>query len=998
MTLTEPTTENPPPAEPALADRETVQTGKMPHPDRPALLQTALSLQGSGLHLLPVGTDKKTHLREGYQATHTPAEWTANAVTQVRDGRCCGIAAVLGSHGIRPDPAVEGGWLVPLALELEGKATESLGWMSEWASAIERVGVADLKLALDAGWREHTPSGGERWFFDVQLGPELAADLPSCEEYLGWYLHRLPARKAMRGQHPYAELLHSKAIVAPSAGATHPTGGPYTLISGGADSRPVLQLDDLLALGILLAEVSDVTPAPPGDATARVVPERTRAAAYWYNARVASTKSTVSLMVDNGWTVNRTTSNGTVELTRPGRAERGTSAVVGGPGRYAGNAFVYTSGDSKLAQDQHGAFDVLAILAYEGDRDQCAEKLISSGVVRVPVQVLFAKTRPDIHVEGMRTDVLVNLIGTAMADATHPNISGVPFVLAAQTPAGLPLYPVTVRSDGGVQRWQTKEDHVKLALAVVQPMRVSAGGVTSYQHELTATVSSLAVEAARESAMRPVKYISPSPVLTEVGIASKPGYDPEMQALVSIPRREQAWWKDGYRVDPHPSQSAAQKAADFIEREVLHDFCFRSPADKARGLAYLLTCAGRSLFPTAMGFLFDATNRGSGKDLLAQVGRTLGSGTSAYQALVPDAKYGGDAENTKAIVAAALAGTRHAHISEIPRGESITSLKLSEWMCALDGSHIQRILGGNTSTPLSGFIWTACGNNITAGNDHNRRWLPVQLHYEGGIAYERSGFRHPDLPAWVSANRPELLAALHTILLHELQNPKLDVPLLGSFEGFCQVIFGALSHITLEGKKGQENGMDLARRGLSAWQEGNDENVEEWADFLTWWSEHLGDAFIEVKALYRAVEKANNGSLYIPADLTDALHGTSSEVRMIRQWSHAFKSILGTAIPTIDYIYRIERVEQGRRAALVRVTAAPRENPPATVEEVEKPTKKRAPRTPAPKAAPVNTTDAAPKPTKKKAPPRATSTSAPAQKTAPVAATTTDEEDIEVTQ
>jgi hypothetical protein len=111
-----------------------------------------------------------------------------------------------------------------------------------------------------------------------------------------------------------------------------------------------------------------------------------------------------------------------------------------------------------------------------------------------------------------------------------------------------------------------------------------------------------------------------------------------------------------------------------------------------------------------------------------------------------------------------------------------------------------RILGVNrmAEAPLY-MTWYATGNNVAVAADTARRICHCRLESPEERPEERSGFEHPDLLAWVGANRGRLLSAALTILRAYCVagRPELGLPAWGSFEGWSWLVRSAVVWIEL---------------------------------------------------------------------------------------------------------------------------------------------------------------------------------------------------------
>lgn len=94
----------------------------------------------------------------------------------------------------------------------------------------EQCGLGDLIRRIEEGYLEETPGGGVHWFYmcpDVKGNTELARRLRTAEEIAAsGDTKKVQVLIETRGEGGYA-------VVAPSNGRVHPSGGQYRLIKGG---------------------------------------------------------------------------------------------------------------------------------------------------------------------------------------------------------------------------------------------------------------------------------------------------------------------------------------------------------------------------------------------------------------------------------------------------------------------------------------------------------------------------------------------------------------------------------------------------------------------------------------------------------------------------------------------------------------------------------------------------------------------------------------------
>ena len=277
--------------------------------------------------------------------------------------------------------------------------------------------------------------------------------------------------------------------------------------------------------------------------------------------------------------------------------------------------------------------------------------------------------------------------------------------------------------------------------------------------------------------LRHLSAVSDAPVLRADGsIWQTPGYDARTGVLfetsTSFPQ-----------VHPEVDSNDAVAALDYL-LEVVCDFHFEAPEHRAAWVAALLTPLARFAFegPSPL-FLIDANIRGAGKGLLAQsIGRIV------LGREMPVSSYAHDPEEMrKRITAISIAGDRMVLLDNLEGAfgndaldRALTSTRWKD-----------RILGRSEEVDLPLYsTWYATGNNVSVAADTTRRLIHVRLDVLDERPEERTGFRHPDLLAWIRQERPRLLAAALTILSAYCRCGRPDQGLVpfGSFEGWSNLV------------------------------------------------------------------------------------------------------------------------------------------------------------------------------------------------------------------
>lgn len=787
-----------------------------------SVLHSARDLAAQGFQLVAIRRHKVPAHAEGFMKLN-PAEVTTTAINLVESGEAHGIRLELGARGRR-------GARVPLAVEFEGRTHGNADWDRRWAEQLDRLGAQELWRRLEEGVVHRTPSGGKRWFFELVEHADDSIPAPVQAKWLD---------DAGR-PHVMAELLTHNAIIAPSGGQTHPSGMPYEVISGRLqDDLPVLSLDEIEHLRLVLESASDEgaddSSSPIRNVTPQVGPARLD-----FNRGAGSARRSLELMTANGWKKLSGALPDEVSLIRPGSSSRSPHAYVGGPKRRRGEVSVYTTADTRLPSGRHDAFTIETVFRFGGDADAAARELSNS--LSGGTAVMRAVERPLVDV-GTKADSMeaVQRIVHAVRNARSQNDQSMPIVLRQVTQQGDFVALILPQSGMAPVRLDPR-DAGSAFLQMVQPIlgwkkETSEAGEERFiplnTHAVPTGLRDNAYRALTLDEAMPTVFLTASePVLLPSGkIIATPGFHAEDRVLLSMRAALHKTWALNYHVPSEPSTVEAQQALDYLLDEVFGDFPFADDGDRAVAVVSLLTSCAPHLATKRPAFSVVAPDRGTGKSLLNEVIRTIAIGSTDGAEYSPFKTY--DEENAKILAAALLRSTRFVGVDNVPTGAVVTSTLLTRLLTKEDGAESLRILGSNDAVPVTGLVHQFTGNSFSFGADLPRRVLSCELEVNGGLAFERAGFRHADLLRWASSNRPKLLSAVHTILLHGLQHPieLAQVPFkMASFEQWSIVFPGAMAHLTIR----EQNAGQLLGLGRERFTEDNNEDGEEWGEFLEW--------------------------------------------------------------------------------------------------------------------------------------------------------------------
>jgi len=288
----------------------------------------------------------------------------------------------------------------------------------------------------------------------------------------------------------------------------------------------------------------------------------------------------------------------------------------------------------------------------------------------------------------------------------------------------------------------------------------------------------------------PLSGVTSSPIFHPDGtILGAAGYD-EQTRLYYAP-------DTGFILPPIPDTPTAEdvQAALRIVAEVFYDFPFCEPADRANAIGALLTAVLR---PCIMGsvplYLVDKPQAGSGAGLLQRAIGRIALGREPPLKTMPSGE-----EMRKEIFSTLRNGTRIQIFDNIE--DRLSSPELASVLTA--PTFCGRILGRSDEITLEvACFWMANGNNVLVGGDLARRTFKTRIDPQRSMPWQRDGFLHPDLLAWIDSTRGQILAACFTLARAWVRagSPAPEkVPRVGSFEAWRDTIGGILEYVGVEG-------------------------------------------------------------------------------------------------------------------------------------------------------------------------------------------------------
>ncbi len=281
-----------------------------------------------------------------------------------------------------------------------------------------------------------------------------------------------------------------------------------------------------------------------------------------------------------------------------------------------------------------------------------------------------------------------------------------------------------------------------------------------------------------------------APALRSDGsIIQEPGYD-QLTGLYYAPHPDLRM----PAVPEHPTTEDVERARECID-DTIADFPFVDEASRANAIVSFLTpvCRPAITGPTPLA-LFDATNQGTGKTLLAEVVSIIATGRAGALSSAPK-----DIDEWRKQLTSVLRnGAPVVVIDNVM--QRLTSGELCKVLT--ESFHTDRILGQSEMLLLPvRCSWIATGNNIQLGGDMPRRCYWVRMDAKCSRPFNRTGFRHADLKGWTREKRGELLCSLLTLARawYAAGSPAPTIKPLGSFESWTVVVGGILERAGVPG-------------------------------------------------------------------------------------------------------------------------------------------------------------------------------------------------------
>lgn len=702
----------------------------------------------------------------------------------------------------------------------------------------DEAGLGAIIARLERGYVESSPGGGRHWLYRCD---EIGGNTKLATRPDGTDDHGRPRVKTLietRGEGGFI-------ILAPSNGKVHPTGRAYRLLGGGFDTIPALtpaERRELFALArtfhvVEPAKIRDPDPRPAGAAGERPG-DAFNARALWPD-----------VLEPHGW-IRLYGRGETTYWRRPDKRE-GVSAATNWQGR--DYLFVWSSSTPFETETPITKFAAYAALEHGGDLKRAAKALAEQGF---GTQRRAAKRtndappsgdgeeRPAIIIErGKLSEMLVQAESALMKHCPDLYQRAGMLVRAARLPQDVHVHGLKQKA-GSLNLIPVSKDFLMwLMNRHIEWQKWVKAGEGTFELKPADAPPALAAMLLDLSGHWRLPYLSAvmeCPTMRRDGtVLVRNGYDSTSGLYLD---------GGGIEFDPipdRPTKAQAERALDDL-RDVIKDFPFEEPEDRAVTLSGILTIPIRHLMTAAPLHAFSATRPGSGKSFQADIAAMIATGRTApamSQAQDPT-------EEEKRLVGILLSGAQLALIDNINKPLE------SDRLCSVltQQTYQGRVLGLNKNPHLPcRLTWFATGNALALMDDLNDRTIMGCL----SPATERPEQQlfDRDLYRWIPEHRHRLassgLTVLRSYVVHDFPTQKIT-PFV-RFADWSRLVRSALVWLgETDPVKTQERlrGRDPVTTGLgaflSAWRDAFKDRAASAKEAINSQSDPLWQSILEV--------------------------------------------------------------------------------------------------------------------------------------------------------
>ncbi len=394
--------------------------------------------------------------------------------------------------------------------------------------------------------------------------------------------------------------------------------------------------------------------------------------------------------------------------------------------------------------------------------------------------------------------------------------------------------------------------------------------------------------------LKPLEAILSTPVFSSTeALLLRPGYYPDDAVILHEPLQVPD-------VPDRPTHEDVAKARSILD-ELVVNFPFATPSDRAHAIGMAVTPVVRRLFSGASPLhCAEAPTPGSGKNLLVEVLSLPSAGILDTHPFPTS-----DTELKKAVTAILLEGPTVVLLDNSKQGHEVNSPVLAALLTAAVWR--DRYLGVSRMVDAPNLaLWVMTGNNPRFSMELARRTVRIRLTPTVDRPWTRTEFLHPQLKAWATERRADLLHALLVLVRHwvALGRPK-PPERLGSFESWSDVVGGIVTAAGYPGFLGnREQLYDIA-----------DSETSRWRDFTAVWWREFGDTPQSVSTLVQLCHQ-HDLMADVLEDGSDRSQATRLGIELTTQRDRAYGGL------RIEL--RQDDSHKGRTYRLVQVDASPR--------------------------------------------------------------------------
>lgn len=295
-------------------------------------------------------------------------------------------------------------------------------------------------------------------------------------------------------------------------------------------------------------------------------------------------------------------------------------------------------------------------------------------------------------------------------------------------------------------------------------------------------------------------------------------------------------------VPGHPSPKDVASARALFFDDLLVDFPFDGPSDRAHALgALLLPFMQRMIDGCTPLHVMEAPGVGSGKGLLCNLISILLTGAECVTRTLPES----DDEIRKMLTSELLMARPLVLLDNAKDTKTVSSPSLAAVLTAR--SWTDRVLGRSEMVTVPNkAMWMLTGNNPKLSRDLARRSIRIRIDPKVDRPWLRANFKHDPLEQWAKDHRSALLrGALILVQAWIAAGRPLSRARLGSFQIWANTMGGLLDVIGVQGFLGN----------LDALYAFSDDEQTAWREFTNaWWNTHGAD-HVRVSALLELCEK-----------------------------------------------------------------------------------------------------------------------------------------------